>query len=84
MQTTIRTTVRIRKDLFDKSRLLAIKQGATFQEIINKTLALGFGKVSDLEGPKKSMNKIDKLRSSLATKKIDLQDLLYESKSDLK
>ena len=84
MQTTIRTTVRIRKDLFDQSRLLALKNGTSLQEIINNTLALGLGKVSDLESSKEAMKKIDKLRVSLSGKKVDLENLLSKSRSDLK
>lgn len=84
MQTTIRTTVRIRKDLFDQSRLLALKNGTSLQEIINNTLALGLGKVSDLESSKEAMGKIDKFRMSLSDKKINLEDLLSKSRSDLK
>lgn len=84
MQTTIRTTVRIKKDLFDQSRLLALKKETSLQEIINNTLALGLGKISDLESNTESMRKIDKLRISLSGKKINLEDLLNKSKSDLK
>lgn len=84
MQTTIRTTVRIRKDIFNQSRLLAVKKGTSIQEIINNALALGFGKMSDLESTKEAMMKIDKFRMSLSDKKIDLADLLKKSKSDLK
>lgn len=80
----VRTTVRIRKDLFDQSRILAIKKGTSLQEIINNTLALGLGKVSDLESTKKAMTKIDELRMSLSDKKISLEDLLNKSQSDLK
>ena len=84
MQTTIRTTVRIREDLFSQFRLLAVKKGISFQEVINDTLALGLGKVSDLESDKEAMVKIDKLRMSLADKKVDLKDLLNKSRLDLK
>lgn len=84
MQTTVRTTVRIRKDLFDQSRLLALKKGTSLQEVINTTLALGLGKISDLVSIKEAMMKIDKLRLSLADKKISLEDLLNKSSSDLK
>lgn len=84
MQTTIRTTVRIRKDLFDQSRLLALRNGTSLQEIINKTLALGLGKISDLESSRKAMAKIDKLRMSVTDTKFNLKDLLNESRSDLK
>ena len=84
MQTTVRTTIRIRKDLFDQSRLLALNNGTTLQEIINSTLALGLGKVSDLESSKKAMMKIDKLRMSLSKGEFDLEDLLKKSKFDLR
>ena len=84
MQTTIRTTVRIRKDLFDQSRFLALKKGISLQDIINNTLALGLGKVSDLESNKKAMAKIDKFRTRLSDKQIHLENLLTDSKSELK
>lgn len=84
MQTTIRTTVRIRKDLFDQSRMLALKNGTSLQEIINNTLALGLGKVSDLESNRKAMAKIDKFRRSISDKKFNLEDLLNKNRSDLK
>lgn len=84
MQTTIRTTIRIRKDLFDQSRLLALKKGTSLQEVINNTLALGLGKISDLESSKKAMSKIDKFRISLSDKQINLEDIQAQSKSDLK
>lgn len=82
--TVVRTTVRIRKDLFDQSRLLALRNGTSMQEIINNTLALGLGKVSDLQSSREVMVKIDKLRMSLSGKKINLEDLLNKSRSDLR
>ena len=84
MQNSVRTTVRIRKDLFDQSRLLALKKGTSLQEIINNTLALGLKKVSDLESNKEAMAKIDKFRMSLSNTHINLKDLQALSKSDLK
>lgn len=84
MQTTIRTTIRIRKDIFDQSRLLALKSGTSLQTVINATLALGLGKVSDLQSNREAMAKIDQFRTSLAGKKLDLENLLDESKSALK
>lgn len=84
MQTTIRTTVRIRMDLFDQFRFLALKKGTSLQEVINNTLALGLGKISDLDSDRKAMSKIDTFRISLENKKISLEDLLDKSKSDLK
>jgi len=84
MQMTTRTTVRIRTDLFDQFRLLALKKGTSLQEVINTILALGLGKISDLDSDRKAMSKIDAFRSSLFNKKVSLEDLLNESKSDLK
>lgn len=84
MQTSVRTTIRIRKDLLDQSRLQALKKGSSLQEVINSTLALGLGKISDLESNKKAMSKIDSLRKSLSDTKIDLDDLLSKSRSDFK
>ena len=84
MQTTIRTTVRIRKDLLDQSRFLALNRGTSLQEVINNTLALGFGKVSDLGSAKKAIAKVDKFRNNLSDKNIDLQRLLDLNKEDQK
>ncbi len=84
MQAAIRTTVRLRKDLFDKSRLMALEKGTSMQEVINTTLALGFGKVSDLESSKQAMAKIDKFRISLSDQEINLQNLLKASRSQQK
>lgn len=84
MQNLVRTTIRIRKDLFDLSRMIAVKKGTSLQEIINQTLALGFGYLSDFSSQKEAMFKIDRFRKSLARKKINLGKLLDESKKDLK
>ncbi len=81
---TIRTTVRIRTDLFEQFRFLALKKRISLQEVINSTLALGLGKISDLDSDRKAMAKIDTFRISLADKKLSLEDLLDKSKSDLK
>lgn len=84
MQTTIRTTIRIRKDLFDQSRLLAFQRGISLQDVINETLVLGFGHVSDLNLHREAMARIDHFRESLRGKKIDIKNILKESKKDLK
>lgn len=83
MQTT-RTTIRIRTDLIDRFRMLALQKGTSLQDVINTTLALGLGKVSDLDSDANAMAKIDTFRLSLGDKKISLKDLFRESKSDLK
>ena len=84
MQTTIRTTVRIRKDLFDQSRLIALKRDLSLQEVINQSLALGLGHISDLNAHQQALKEIDKFRESLRHKKINVQKILKQSKFDLK
>lgn len=84
MQTTSRTTIRIRKDLIDQLRLLAFNREVSLQDVINETLALGFGHISDLDIQHDAMARIDKFRESLRGKKIDIQKILQESKKDLK
>lgn len=84
MQNAVRTTIRIRKDLLDQSRLLAIRRGTNLQEVINSTLAKGFGHISDLDSQKQAMVKIDKFREDLAGRKINLKKLLKLSRKDLK
>lgn len=84
MQDTIRTTVRLRKDLIDYSRLQAFNRGISLQEVINETLALGIGHISDLDTRKKAMACIDRFRNSLKGKKIDVSKILQKSKKDLK
>ena len=84
MQNIVRTTIRIRKDLLDQSRLLALKKGTSLQDIINSTLAVGFSKISDMSSTQEAMAKIDKFRTSLKGVKVNVDDLLTESKQNLK
>ena len=84
MQATVRTTIRINKDLFDQSRLLAFQRGISLQDVINETLAVGFGHVSDLNIHKEAMARIDNFRESLGGKKVDIKKIIRESKKDLK
>jgi len=84
MYTTTRTTLIIITDLFDQFRFLALQKGTSLQDVINTTLALGLGKISDLDSDTKAMAKIDSFRLSLADKNISLEGLLDESKADLK
>lgn len=84
MQNIVRTTIRVRKDLLDHSRLLAFKRGVPLQDVINEALALGFGHVSDLSLQKQALSRIDKFRESLKGKKIDIKKILSESKKNLK
>lgn len=81
---TVRTTIRIRKDLLDQSRLLALRRDTSLQEVINDTLAQGFGHISDFDIHKQAMARIDKFRESLKGRKIDVKKILTESKRDLK
>ena len=84
MQQTTRTTIRIRKDLLNISREYALKRGVSLQDTVNAALAAGFQRISDLESRKQAMAKIDQFRKSLSGKKINLQEILQESKKDLK
>ncbi|MBI2443350.1 MAG: hypothetical protein HYV40_05615 [Candidatus Levybacteria bacterium] len=84
MQTTIRTTIRIRKDLLDQSRMLALHKGVSLQDIINEALALGYKHVSDLHMGKDAMKQIDNFRQRMVKKNIDLNKLIIASKSDQK
>lgn len=80
---TVRTTIRIRKDLLDQSRLLALRRSASLQQVINDTLAQGFGHITDLDIHKQAMRRIDKLRISLKGRKIDVKRLVEENKKEL-
>jgi len=81
---TVRTTIRIRKDLLDQSRFLALRRDTSLQEVINDTLAQGFGHISDFDIHKQAMARIDRFRESLKGKRIDIKKILRESKKDLK
>ncbi len=82
MLNTMRTTIRIRRDLLNQSRILAIKKGTSLQTIINDTLAAGFQHVTDLSLSHNSMKKIDTFRKSMLKKNISLAKLLEVSKSE--
>ncbi len=84
MQTTVRTTIRIRKDLLDQSRMLAFNKGKSLQDVINETLAIGYKFVTDLSGTKDSINQIDNFRQSMVKKNINLTKLIEASKFDQK
>lgn len=81
---TVRTTIRIRKDLLDQSRLLALRRSASLQQVINDTLAQGFGHITDLDIHQQAMARIDQFRESLKGRKIDIKKILRESRKDLK
>ena len=84
MQNTVRTTIRIRKDLLDQSKHMALEKGTSIQDVINNTLAVGFGNVTDLGKRRKVSRQIDKFRESLAGKSINVSKLLAESRRDLR
>ena len=83
MQNAVRTTIRIRKDLLDQSKHIALKNGTSIQDVINNTLAVGFGHVTDLGNRRKISLRIDKFRKSLDGKSINVSKLLAENKRDL-
>lgn len=82
MNNTVRTTIRIRKDLFDQSRLLALKRDTSLQEVINDTLIKGFRYITDIDHHKEAMAVIDTFRESMRGKKVNLQKLLEQNKKD--
>lgn len=88
MQTTVRTTIRIRKDLLDQSKLLALKQGSSLQEVINDMLLKGFDNhITDLDLHREAMQSIDRLRESIRNRikgrGISTQKLIEQNKKEL-
>ena len=79
---TVRTTIRIRKDLLDQSRFLALRRDTSLQEVINDALAQGFGHITDFDVHKQAMARIDKFRDSLKGR-IDTKKLVEENKKEL-
>jgi hypothetical protein len=84
MQNTTRTTIRIRKDLLDQSRLLALAKGTSLQDVINETLAIGYQHVTDIGSTREAMRHIDNFRQHMEKKKINVKKLLDASKTDQK
>lgn len=82
METT-RTTIRLRKDLLDQSRMTALHKHTSIQNVINDTLAIGFSRVTDLNIAQDSIEQIDKFRNSLKDRDVNLEKLLTISKHDL-
>lgn len=80
---TVRTTIRIRKDLLDQSRLLALRRETSLQQVINDTLAQGFGHITDFDIHKEAMARIDEFRQSLKGKKINVKKLVEENRKEL-
>lgn len=84
MQTSVRTTVRIREDLLTQSKLLALNNGTTVQQVINDALAMGFGHITDLDTHKLAMSKIDQLRKkSLKGRKINIKKIIEQNKKEV-
>ena len=85
MQATVRTTIRIRKDLLDQSRLLALTQGSSLQDVINEILIKGFDNhITDFDLHQQAMRNIDRFREGLKGRKINLKKILEKDKRDLK
>lgn len=80
---TVRTTIRIRKDLLDQSRFLALRRETSLQQVINDTLAQGFGHITDFDIHREAMARIDQFRESLKGKKINVKKLVEENKKEL-
>lgn len=78
----VRTTIRIRKDLLDQSRMLALREGTTLQAVINQILTRGFGHITDFDLHQQSIAKIDQLRSSFRNRK-DIKNIVEKNKREL-
>ncbi len=83
MQNSVRTTIRIRKDLLDQSKLISLKRQTSLQETINQALALGFGHISDLDSQRQAMAKIDKFREKLTSQKFKTSEMIEQNKGEL-
>ncbi len=85
MQNTVRTTIRIRKDLYDQSRKLAYQTNSSLQEVINSALAKGFGATSSLNSRKEAMNKINAFREGLRKQGLvfNVEKMIEENKKEL-
>lgn len=88
MQNTVRTTIRIRKDLLDQSRMLALKRGTSLQEVINDILLKGYDNhITDFDIHQQAMANIDRLREDirkrLKGKNINTKKLIEQNKKEL-
>lgn len=83
MQTTIRTTIRIKEDLLRQSRFLALEKGTTLQAVVNELLAQGLGHISDFNRHKEAMRRIEQFRDSFKGKKINVSRLVEKNKAEL-
>lgn len=62
MQSTVRTTIRLRQDLFELSRLIAFNKKASLQDVINQGLAIGYKHITDLNAADQAMEHINTFR----------------------
>jgi len=85
MQDTVRTTIRIRKDLLDQSKFIALKQGTSLQQVINDSLTQGFQRISPAKSRREVMETIDQLRKDMLNKygSVETGELIDEAKEGL-
>lgn len=69
--------------MFDQSRMLALRRDTSLQQVINDTLARGFGHITDFDVHKEAMARIDKFRENLKGRKINVKKLVEENKKEL-
>lgn len=80
---TVRTTIRLRKDLLDQSKMIAIKRSTTMQKVINDALQIGMQRISDPAARRRLMKSIDEFRENLRGRKINVQQLIEDNKREL-
>ena len=84
MQNIVRTTIRIRKDLLDLSKLLALQKGVSMQQVINEMLEYGFDQLPKKKSRREIMDEIDRMREEIYQKHgyINTQELVDANKRD--
>ena len=81
---TVRTTIRIRKDLMELARKAARENSTNLQKVVNDTLARGFTYAPDLNKRKKLMSELDVLRAKIKRKygNINTEELINKNKKE--
>ena len=82
MQNIVRTTIRIRKDLLDLSKLLALQKGVSMQQVINEMLEYGFDQLPKKKSRREIMDEIDKIRAGISMTNKQVAEILAMNKQD--
>lgn len=82
---TVRTTIRLDKDLLDQYKMLALKKGTSLQAVVNTVLRQSYPQVASLKTRRELMARIDRFREEAYKKHgyINTQELIDENKREL-